>query len=80
MPEFTQSWAFTFIIGVISFAAGFALAIIIASGSRRSRAEERISGEAIHEAAKREEQRRGDYLSSKQMVFDVEDILGRKVG
>ena len=42
MPEFTQSWAFIFIIGVICFAAGFALAIIIAGGGRRSRAEEKM--------------------------------------
>ena len=42
MPEvnFFQSWAFWFLAGiVIGFAAGFALTIIIAAGSRRSRAE-----------------------------------------
>ena len=27
MPEFTQSWAFWFLVVVISFAVGFALAI-----------------------------------------------------
>ncbi len=50
MPEFTQSWAFWFLIGVICFAAGFALAIIIASGSRRSKA---------YEIIERERKRRG---------------------
>jgi len=57
MPEFTQSWAFTFIVGVVCFVLGFALAIIIAGSGRGSRMEERISDEAIHEATKREEAR-----------------------
>lgn len=59
MPEFIQSWTFIFIIGVICFAAGFVLAIILAASGNASRMEERISGEAIHEAVKREEARRG---------------------
>lgn len=68
-----------FILGlIIGFfiggAVGFVLAAILAASGKASRAEERL----IYEAAKREEQRRGDYLSSKQMVSDVEDILGRK--
>lgn len=41
MPEFTQSWAFWFLVVVISFAAGFVLAIIIAGSSKGSRMEER---------------------------------------
>ena len=44
MPEFTQSWAFTFVVGVLCFAAGFALAIIIAGSGRGSRMEERMVG------------------------------------
>jgi len=48
MPEFTQSWAFIFIIGVICFFAGFALAISITASGRRARAE----AELICEAAK----------------------------
>ena len=44
MPEFTSSWAFAFIVGIICFAVGFALAIIMAGGSRRSRAEEGLVG------------------------------------
>ena len=42
MPEFTQSWGFTFIVGVICFAAGSFLAIIIAGSGRGSRMEEKM--------------------------------------
>lgn len=42
MPEFTQSWAFIFIIGIICFAAGFILAAILAASGRGSKMEERI--------------------------------------
>ena len=42
MPEFTQSWAFIFIVGVICFAAGFILAIILAASGRASRMEEKM--------------------------------------
>ena len=81
MPEFFHSQAFAFIIGcVVGGAFGFLLACILAAPGKASRMEERISDEAIHEATKREEKRTGDYLSSKQMVSDVEDILGRKSG
>ena len=53
--NFFQSWAFWFLAGiVVGFAAGFALAIIIAAGSNRSKAEERISEKAIYEAERRE--------------------------
>lgn len=67
MPEFTQLWAFIFIIGVICFAAGFVLAIILARSSKDSRMEE-------------DWEARQKRFSGKQMVSDVEDILGRKVG
>jgi len=81
MPEFTQSWAFWFIIGCFAVAViVFILWIICAASGRASRMEERISDEAIYEAEERERKRRDDYLSSKQMVSDVEDILGRKSG
>ena len=56
MPEFTQSWAFIFIVGVICFAAGFILAIIIAGSGRASRAEELV----VWGAAMREEARKGE--------------------
>lgn len=42
MLEFTQSWAFWFLIIAVSFAAGFVLAIIIAGSGRASRMEEKI--------------------------------------
>lgn len=35
---------------------------------------------AVSGRASRAEEERGDYFSSKQMVSDVEDILGKKVG
>jgi len=60
MPEFTNSWVFAFIAGC--FVGGicvFIATIIIVAGSNRSRAEERISDEAVYEAIKREEERRG---------------------
>ena len=41
MPEFTQSWAFWFLIVVVSFAAGFILAAILAGSGKASRMEER---------------------------------------
>ena len=59
MPEFTQSWAFIFIVGVTCFIVGFVLATILAASGKASRAEERISDEAIYEVTKREEERRG---------------------
>ena len=43
MLEFTFSW-FTLIVGILCFAAGFALAIIIAGSGRGSRMEEKIVG------------------------------------
>ena len=43
MPEFTHSWAFWFLVVVISFAAGFILAIILAASSKDSRTEEKMS-------------------------------------
>jgi len=42
MPEFTQSWAFIFIVGVIGFVLGFILAIIMAASGKASRMEEKI--------------------------------------
>ena len=42
--NFFQSWAFTFIVGVVCFAAGFALAIIIAGGGKGSKMEEKMMG------------------------------------
>ena len=59
MPEFTQSWAFIFIIGVICFAAGFALAIILAGSGKGSRMEEKISASHLYEIIERERKRRG---------------------
>ena len=50
MPEFTQSWAFAFIVGC--FVGGiitFIVTIIMAAGSRGSRAEEKISDKAIND-------------------------------
>jgi len=80
MPEFFHSQAFAFIIGcVVGGAFGFLLACILAAPGKASRMEERISDEAIHEAAEREEKRCGIYLPG-DMTSDVEDILGRKVG
>ena len=71
--NFFQSWAFAFIAGC--FVGGlivFIVTIIVAAGSRRSRAEERIeatrrvdarrrSDSAIYEATERERMRRGEY-------------------
>jgi len=45
MPEFTQSWAFWFLVVIISFAAGFLLAAILAGSGKASRMEEKIEGE-----------------------------------
>jgi len=74
MPIF-HSHAFWFIIGCfVGGAIGFIGAAILAASGRDSRAEE------TYEAMKRQAMRRGDYFSSKQMVSDVEDILGRKSG
>ena len=43
MPEFTQSWAFAFIIGcIVGGIITFIVTIIIAAGSMRSKAEERM--------------------------------------
>lgn len=43
MPEFTQSWAFAFIIGCfIGGCFGFLLAAILAASGRASRMEEKI--------------------------------------
>jgi gas vesicle protein len=81
MIDFFHSWAFAFIIGCfVGGAIGFIGAAILAASGRASRMEEKIEDRLVYEAVKREEQRRGDYLSSKQMVSDVEDILGRKIG
>ena len=81
MIEFFHSHAFYFIIGCfIGAIIGFFTAALCAASGRASRMEERISDEAIYEAEERERKRRDDYLSSKQMVSDVEDILGRKSG
>jgi len=81
MTEFFHSQAFAFILGCfVGGLIGFIGAVILAASGKASRMEERISDEAIHEATKREEKRTGDYLRSKQMVSDVEDIMGRKVG
>ena len=49
--NFFQSWAFTFIIGVICFAAGFALAIILAASGKASRMEEKIEDSIKFEIA-----------------------------
>ena len=51
MPEFTQSWTFWFLVVVISFAAGFILAIILAGSSRASRIEEKIEDSIKFETA-----------------------------
>ena len=59
-----HSHSFWFLIG---FFLGFIGAIIFVAVGRASRAEE-------------ERKKRQKYLSSKQMVSDVEDILGRKTG
>jgi len=60
MPEFTQSWAFWFLIIAISFIAGFVVATILASGRRASSEEERREEEMIvHDAYDREKRRRG---------------------
>ena len=57
MPEFTQSWAFWFLAGIIvGFIAGFVLAIIIAGSGRASRAEELV----VWGPAMREEARKGE--------------------
>lgn len=48
MTEFTQSWAFWFLAGIIiGFATGFILAIIIAGSGKGSRMEEKILDKAI---------------------------------
>ena len=61
MTDFFHSWAFWFIIGCFVGACfGVVLAAILAASGRASRMEERISDEAIHEAAKREEARIGE--------------------
>ena len=49
MPEFTQSWAFWFLVVVISFAAGFILAIILARSSKDSRMEERMEKDVFRD-------------------------------
>ena len=78
MTDFFQSWVFAFIIGCfIGGAIGFIGAVILAASGRASRMEERISDEAIHEAAERERKRRG---LPEDMTSQVEDILGRKIG
>ena len=59
-----HSHAFWFLIG---FFIGFVCACIFAAAGRGSRMEEELK-------------RRQRYLASKQMVSDVEDILGRKTG
>ena len=47
MPEFTQSWAFAFIIGcIIGGCFGVVLAAILAASGRASRAEEKM-GDSI---------------------------------
>jgi len=38
MPEFTESWAFWFLVGIV---VGFILAIILAASGKASRIEER---------------------------------------
>ena len=69
MNNFFQSWAFWFLLGCFVVAViAFILWVICAAGSKRSRAKE-----------ENEKERRQRYFSSKQMVSDVEDILGRKV-
>ena len=61
MNEFTQSWAFAFIIGCfIGGAIGFFAAIIISASGQASRMEEKIEDRLVYEAAKREEERRGE--------------------
>lgn len=61
MPEFTQSWAFAFIAGcIVGGIITFIVTIIMVAGNRRSRAEERISDEAIYEATEREKKRWGE--------------------
>ena len=63
MPEFTQSWVFAFLLGcIIGGCFGVVLAAILAASGRASRMEEKISDSAIHEVAKREEQRRGEKM------------------
>jgi len=46
MPEFTQSWAFLFLIGFIIFMVGFALGFIcsaiLAASIRKKRIEQRL--------------------------------------
>jgi len=42
MPEFTQSWAFWFLVVIISFAAGFLLAAILVASGKTSRMEEEM--------------------------------------
>ena len=60
MPEFTQSWAFVFIIGCfVGGAIGFLLAIIFAASGMASRMEERIEDSLIYEVGEREKKRRG---------------------
>lgn len=54
-------WIGFIIGGFICGAIGFIGAAILAASGRASRMEERISDSAIHEAAEREEKRRGDY-------------------
>ena len=45
MPEFTQSWAFAFLLGcIIGGCFGVVLAAILAASGRASRMEERIVG------------------------------------
>ena len=66
--SFFRSWAFAFILGCfVGGAIGFIGAALCAVSGRASRVEE-----------KREDRQK--YLRSKQMVSDVEDILGKKIG
>ena len=68
MNSFFQSWAFWFIIGCfVGGAIGFIGAAILAASSRASRAEE-------------EWEKKRKYFSSKKVMADLEDILGRKTG
>lgn len=56
--EFLSTWQFW--LGIfIGAIVGFFVAALCAVSGRASREEERISDEAIYEAAKREEERRG---------------------